>query len=366
MRGDDPQQNAMFSYISPEQRVPQDHPLRRLRPKVDAVLKNLSRRFDQLYAPGGRPSIAPEKLLRALLLQVLYTVRSERLLMEQLDYNLLFRWFVGLNMDDAIWDVTVFTKNRQRLLEGDVADAFFAQVLAQAREDELLSDEHFSVDGTLIEAWAGQKSFKRKGEAGSPPPADRGNPTVDFRGEKRSNETHQSTTDPEARLCKKTRGQEAKLGYLGHLLMENRHGLAVGVRLTLATGTAEPQAALEMLTQPQRTRRITVAADKKYDTRDFVAQARERNVTPQVAQNTERRGGSAIDGRTTRHPGYATSLRIRKRVEEIFGWLKTVGLMRKVRHRGRERVAWMFTWAVAVYDLVRICNLEKARAEAPA
>ena len=237
---------------------------------------------------------------------------------------------------------------------------------APAREDQLLSDEHFSVDGTLIEAWAGQKSFKRKGEAGSPPPADRGHPPVDFRGEKRSNETPQSTTDPEARLIKKTRGQEAKLNYLGHLLMENRHGLAVGVRLSLATGTAEPQAALEMLTQPQRPRRITVAADKKYDTHDFVAQARERKVTPQVAQNTERRGGSAIDGRTTRHPGYATSQRIRQRVEEIFGWLKTVGLRRKVRHRGRERVAWMLTWAVAVYDLGRICHLEKARAEAPA
>ena len=259
---------------------------------VDRVLKRLSACFEGMYAEGGRPSIPPEKLLRALVLQGLYSVRSERLLREPLDYNLLFRWLVGLNMDDAIGDVTVFTKNRQRLLAGDVADAFLAQVLAPAREDELLSDEHFSVDGTLIEAWAGQKSFKRKGEAGSPPPADRGNPTVDFRGEKRSNETHQSTTDPEARLGKKTRGQEAKLGYLGHLLLENRHGLAVGVRLTLATGTAEPQAAPEMLTQPQRPRRITVAADKKYDTHDFVAQARARNVTPQVAQNTERRWGS--------------------------------------------------------------------------
>ncbi len=248
MRGEDTQQNAMFSYLSPEQRVPQDHPVRMLRRLVDQVLRKLSRRFTAMYAHGGRPSIPPEKLLRALLLQVLYTIRSERLLMEELDYNLLFRWFVGLNMDDPVWDATVYSKNRERLLKGDVAKAFFDEVLRIAREHDLLSDEHFTVDGTLIEAWASQKSFKKKSEtAGAPPPDDPGNPTVDFRGEKRSNETHQSTTDPDARLYKKAQGQEAQLGYLGHALMENRNGLVVEPRLTLASGTAEREAALEMI-----------------------------------------------------------------------------------------------------------------------
>lgn len=275
MRGDDPQQNAMFSHLSPEQRVPQDHPLRRLRPKVDAIsLKSLSRRFDTLYGRGGRPSFPAEKLLRALLLQVLYTVRSERLLMEQLDYTLLFRWFVGLNLHDPVWDPSVFSKNRERLLAGDIAEAFFAQVLAQARENDWLSDEHFSVDGTLIEAWAGHKSFRKKGEVGAPPADDPGNPSVDFRGQKRRNQTHESTTDPQARLYKKKRRHEAKLGFLGHLLTENRNGLAVKTRLTLATGRAEPEAALQMLTPRQRRPRVTVATDKKYDTHDFVAAAR--------------------------------------------------------------------------------------------
>ena len=357
MRGDDPQQNAMFSYLSPEQRVPQDHPLRKLRPLVDQVLKKLSPRFERMYAPVGRPSIAPEKLLRALLLQVLYTVRSERLLMEQLDCNLLFRWFVGLNMDDAVWDATVYSKNRERLLRGDVAEAFFKEVLDIAKQHALLSDEHFTVDGTLIEAWAGQKSFQKKdrGKA-DPPPDDPGNPTVDFHGEKRSNETHQSTTDPEARLYKKSKGSEAKLAYLGHVLMENRNGLVVRPCLTQASGRAEREAASEMIRARSRAGRITVGADKNYDTDEWVKQMRASGVTPHVAQNNKHRS-SAIDDRTTRHAGYSLSQRKRNRVEEIFGWMKTVALMRKVRHRGRKRVAWMFTWAAAVYNLVRIRNL---------
>lgn len=361
MRGDDRQQSAMFSYIWPEARVPQDHPLRAIRTMVDQALRELSPRFEKLYARTGRPSIAPEKLLRALLLQVLYTVRSERLLMEQLDYNLLFRWFVGLNMDDPVWDPTVFTKNRERLLKGDVAQAFFDRVLAQARQRQLLSSEHFTVDGTLVEAWAGQKSFKKKG-APETAPDDPGNPTVDFHGERRTNDTHASTTDPEARLYKKAQGQEAKLCYLGHVLMENRHGLAVQTRVTQATGTAERATAPEMIgTVKARRRRVTLGADKAYDTTESVQVLRAQRVTPHVAQNTTRRE-SAIDGRTTRHPGYEVSQRKRKRIEEIFGWLKTVALMRKTRHRGVRRVGWMFTFATAVYNLVRMRNLAEATA----
>jgi len=302
-------------------------------------------------------------LLRALLLQVLYSVRSERLLMEQLGYNLLFRWFVGLSMDDAVWDVTVFTKNRERLLEGEIAEAFFEQVVEQARAKELLSDEHFTVDGTLVQAWAGQKSFraKQKGSQRETPPDDTGNPTVDFHGEKRSNETHASTTDPEARLYKKSAGSEAKLSYLGHVLAENRHGLVVQTRVTKATGTAEREAGREMMAaQTDGQRRVTLGGDKGYDVREFVGDLRELQVTPHVAQNQKRRGGSAIDGRTTRHPGYEVSQKKRKRVEEVFGWLKTVGLLRQTRHRGRERVSWMFTFAAAVYNLVRMRNLTAA------
>ena len=357
MRGDDPQQAAMFSYISPEERVPLEHPLRAIRALVDVALKELSPQFAQLYSYTGRPSIAPEKLLRALLLQALYTVRSERLLMEQLDYNLLFRWFVGLNMDDPIWVASTFSKNRERLLAGDIAHAFFAQVLAQARERNLLSDEHFTVDGTLIEAWASQKSFKRKDSAPpASPPDDPGNPSIDFRGERRTNATHASTTDPEARLYKKATGQEAKLAYLGHVLMENRHGLVVDSCVTLATGTAEREAALAMAEAIPGQHRVTLGADKNYDTHDFVRDVRELQVTPHVAQKTSGRS-SAIDGRTTRHPGYAVSQRKRKCVEEIFGWLKTVGLLRKVRHRGLARVGWIFTFAAAVYNLVRMRTL---------
>jgi transposase len=355
MRGDDQdEQAAMWSYVPLEQRVPADHPLRVLRPLVDAVLGELSPRFAELYSRVGRPSIAPEKLLRALLLQVLYTIRSERLLMEQLDYNLLFRWFVGLEMDDPVWNATVFTKNRERLLAGEIARAFFDRVVAQARERGLLSDEHFTVDGTLVEAWAGLKSFKRK-DAPPAPPDDPGNPTVNFHGERRSNATHASTTDPDARLARKGHGHEAKLVYSGHVLMENRNGLAVAGCVIPASGHAERAAALELL-GTARGGRGTLGADKGYDTRDFVAAVRLLGVTPHVAQNTTNRA-SAIDGRTTHHAGYAVSQRRRKRVEEIFGWLKTVGLMRKTRHRSTRRVDWMFTFALAAYNLVRIRNL---------
>lgn len=353
MRGDDRQQAAMFSYLSPEARVPQDHPLRAIRELVAEVLAALSPRFAGLYAKGGRPSIPPEKLLRAQLLQVLYTVRSERQLMEQLDYNLLFRWFVGLNLDDPVWDVTVFTKNRQRLLDGEVAAAFLEQVVAQARRRGLLSGEHFTVDGTLLEAWAGLKSFTRKGVP-PPPPDDPGNPTVNFHGERRRNDTHASTTDPEARLTRKGDSHEAKLAYAGHALLDNRHGLVVGAQATPATGRAEREAAVALASGLPGG--ATLGADKGYDSRAFVEALRGLGVTPHVAQNTSNRS-SAIDGRTTRHPGYLVSQRKRKLIEEVFGWLKTVGLMRKLRHRGTRRVDWIFTFAVAVYDLVRIRNL---------
>ena len=357
MRGPEDPQDGMFSYISAEKRVPKDHPLRPIREMVDRALVELSPLFEEMYSHTGRPSIAPEKLLRALLLQVLYTVRSERMLMEQLDYNMLFRWFVGLRMDDEVWDATVFSKNRDRLLAGEVASAFFNRVLAQAREKRLLSDEHFTVDGTLIEAWAGQKSFQKK-EKGkqAPPPDDPGNPTVNFHGQKRGNQTHQSTTDPESRLYRKTNGQEAKLSYLGHVMMENRNGLVVSSCVSQSTGTAEREAAMVLLGDIQKQGRITLGADKGYDVKDFIRTMRELEVTPHVAQNVKNRS-SAIDGRTTRHPGYAISQRRRKRVEEIFGWLKTVGLMRKTRHRGVDRVDWMFQFATAAYNLVRMRNL---------
>ncbi len=361
MRGDDLEQSALFSYISPEQRVPQDHPLRTLLPLVNAALAGMSRRFAALYARVGRPSIAPEKLLRALLLQILYTIRSERLLMERLNHDLLFRWFVGLNMDDPVWDATVYSKNRERLLRGEVAREFFQRVLAQARELNLLSDEHFTVDGTLIEAWASQKSFQPKRGGEAPPPEGGSNPEVNFRGEKRSNDTHQSTTDPEARLYKKAKGQEAKLGYLGHVLMENRNSLAVDTRLTLATGRAERGAALAMIRRRAGPKRVTLGGDKNYDTHELVKKLRQQRVTPHVAQNNRHRA-SAIDGRTTRHAGYAVSQKKRKRVEEIFGWMKTIGLMRKVRHRGRKLVEWMFTYTAAAYNLIRMVKLVGATA----
>jgi transposase len=357
MRGADIQQSAIFSYVSPEDRVPADHPLRPIRLMADIALEALSSAFDQIYAAFGRPSIAPEKLLRALLLQVLYTIRSERMLMEQLQYNLLFRWFVGLNVDEPVWVPTVFSKNRDRLLEADIARKFFDQVLAQAAETGLTSDEHFSVDGTLIEAWASQKSFQRKDRSGPPPRDDVGNPTVDFHGEKRSNETHESTTDPEARLARKSGGQEAKLSFCGNAVIENRNGLVVDTELVECSGTAEREAAVMMVDRLPGNGRVTMAADKGYDTAGFVAQLRERNVTPHVAQNVNRNGGSAIDGRTTRHSGYALSQRKRKRIEEVFGWLKTVGALRKTRHRGVFKVGWVFTFAAAAYNLVRMRNL---------
>jgi transposase len=357
MRGNDEQQLDVFSYINPEQRVPQDHPLRPLRVMTDEALQQLRPRFNSLYAKTGRPSIAPEKLLRALLLQALYSVRSERMLMEQLNYNLLFRWFVGLNMDDAIWDVTVFTKNRERLLDGDIAEAFFQAVLQQARERGLLSDEHFTVDGTLLEAWASVKSYQRKDGKNVVPPDDPGNATVDFHGETRSNDTHESKTDPEAKMARKGKGKEAKLSYNGNLLVENRNGLIVNTEVFEANGTAERDAALVMLEQIPGRKQVTVGGDKAYDTADFVAECRNLKVTPHVAQNLERRGGSAIDARTTQHVGYAISQRKRKRIEECFGWLKTIALLRKVRHRGLFKVEWNFTFAAAAYNLIRMRNL---------
>jgi transposase len=360
MRGEDRQQAHLFSYVSPERRVPADHPLRPIRVMVDAALEKLSPRFAALYSHTGRPSIPPEKLLRALLLQVFYSVRSEALLIEQLDYNLLFRWFVGLNTDDPVWDATTFTKNRDRLLEGDVAREFFNAIEEQARAAGLLSDEHFTVDGTLLEAWASQKSFQRKDAPRPPTDDDPGNPTVDFHGERRSNATHASTTDPEARLCRKGKGREAKLAYLGNLLMDNRQGLAVGAQVSIAEGAAETFGALELVeTRTARGKRITVGADKAYDNAAFVEGMRFLRATPHVAQHTTRRR-SRIDGRTTRHAGYAVSQVKRKRIEEIFGWLKTVALMRKLRHRGRPVIEWLFTLAVAGYNLVRIRNLTAA------
>jgi transposase len=349
----------MFSYISAEKRVPEDHPLRAIRAMVDVALRNMGPQFDAMYAKLGRPSIAPEKLLRALLLQVLYTVRSERMLMEQLNYNLLFRWFVGMNIDDPVWDVTVFTKNRERLLAAEIAKTLFAEVLAQARSCDLLSTEHFTVDGTLIEAWASHKSFKRKdGSDQQTPPDDPGNPTVDFHGERRSNATHQSTTDPEARLARKGRGKEAKLSYAGHVLMENRNGIAVNACVNLAEGRAEVEAAVAMVEEIPGQHRVTLGGDKAYDTKEFVQEMRDHQVTPHLACKAT----TIIDARTTGHPGYAISQQKRKRIEEIFGWVKTVGGLRKTRHRGLERVGWMFTFALAAYNLVRMRNLAAAAA----
>jgi len=353
MRGDDPRHESMFSYVTPEARVRADHPLRPIRRMTDAALERLSPRFDQLYSTMGRPSIAPEQLLRALLLQMLYSIRSERLLVEELDYSVLYRWFVGLSLDDPIWDATTFTKNRDRLLAGDVADAFFLEVLAAIRAEGLLSDEHFTVDGTLLEAWASHKSFKPKG-ADQTPPDDPKNPSVNFHGQIRRNDTHQSTTDPDARLYKKGGGHQARLAYLGHLLTENRHGLIVDTAVTAATGTAERDAAIVMLGElPLTTRHVTVGADKSYDVRDWVAAVRRMGITPHVAASVDRRGGSAIDGRTVRHVGYALSQRKRKLVEQAFGWMKTVGLFRKLRHRGGRLVDWVFTLGAAAYNLVR-------------
>ena len=356
MRGNDRQQAYMYSYLSPEERVRANHPLRAIRLMADEALANMSKRFDTMYAKTGRPLIPPEKLLRAQLIQMLYSIRSERLLMEEIDYSMLFRWFVGMNLDEPVWDVTVFTKNRNRLLEGDVAREFLCEVIAQAQNKGLTSDEHFTVDGTLLEAWASLKSFQRKDQK-SGPPDDPGNPTVNFHGEKRSNDRHESKTDEDALLARKGYGKEAKLSYNGNLLTENRNGLIINTEVFQANGTAERDAALILLEQIAGIRRVTVGADKAYDTRDFVKECRNMNVTPHVAQNVKRNGGSAVDGRTTRHSGYDVSQRKRKRIEECFGWLKTIALMRKVRHRGIEKVGWIFTFAAAAYNLVRMRNL---------
>ena len=354
MRGADEQPGSMFSYVSLEERVPQDHPLRAIRQITDRALERLSPRFGTLYITFGRPSIPPERLLRALLLQALYTIRSERQLMEQLDYNLLFRWFVGLGMDEAVWSPTTFTKNRDRLLDGDIAAAFFDAVLIHADAERLLSDEHFTVDGTLLEAWASQKSFQPKDQV---PPTDSGsNPTVNFHGQRRTNATHQSTTDPDARLYKKAQGQEARLGYLGHVLMEHRSGLIVKTAVTPADGFGERDAALTMIAGRPGRRQITVAADKGYDTRDFVAGLRAMHVTPHLARHATR-PHSGIDGRTTRHAGYAISQQKRKLVEQGFGWMKTIGGLRKLRHRGGALVHWVFTFTAAAYNIVRLRRL---------
>jgi transposase len=359
MRGADEQPGSMFSYVSLEARVPQDHPLRAIRRITDRALERLSPRFGTLYINFGRPSIPPERLLRALLLQALYTIRSERQLIEQLDYNLLFRWFVGLGMDDAVWAPTTFTKNRDRLLAGDIAAAFFDAVLIHADSARLLSDEHFTVDGTLLEAWASHKSFRPRGD--DPPPDGGGNPTVNFHGQRRRNATHRSTTDPDARLYKKAQGREAHLGYLGHVVMEHRSGLIVKATVTPADGYGERDAALVMIEDVPGQHRITVAADKGYDTRDFVAELRGMHVTPHIAQHTTGRR-SAIDARTTRHPGYAISQQKRKLVEQGFGWMKTIGNLRKLHHRGGALVTWVFTFTAAAYNIVRLRRLLEATA----
>jgi transposase len=362
MRGDNEEQDRMFSYTSPAERVPMDHPLRTIKEMCARALKELSADFSRMYSPTGRPSIPPEKLIRALVLQVLYSIRSERMLIEQLNYNLLFRWFVGLSMDDEVWDHSTFSKNRDRLLEADIIEKFFGRIREEAQRQGLLSDEHFTVDGTLIEAWASQKSFKPKD--GGPTDRSAGgsgrNAAVDYRGQKRSNETHASSTDADARLAKKSHGAESKLAYHGHVLMENRNGLVVGSRLTRCSGTAEPDTAVELVGQLPGSWRITVGLDKGYDYSRCIQGLRALKATAHVAQ---RAVSSAIDGRTVRHAGYWVSQRIRKRVEEIFGWMKTVGVYRKTRFRGLERVQWGFTLTMAAYNLVRMSNLLAQGAE---
>ncbi len=351
MRGDDEQPGSIFSYVSAEERVPAGHPLRAIRQEVEEILRDMSRDFDKLYAAVGRPSIPPERLLRAQLLQIFYSVRSERLLMEQLDYNILFRWFVGLSMDEPIWDATVFTKNRDRLLNQELARGFLRRVVARA--ERYMSDEHFTVDGTLIEAWASQKSFQRKD---GPTDGDGSN----FHGEARKNETHASKTDPDAKLYRKSQGREARLAYLGHLVIENRNGLVVEAMATTAHGKAERTAAVTMMRRRQkrrRHRRCTLGADKAYDTYAFVDETRGLTVTPHVTQNTARRGGSAIDGRTTRHASYAKSQHARPRVEPAFGWLKTIAWLRKIKLRGLPKVDWLVVFASAAFNLRRLTTL---------
>jgi len=362
MRGGDDGMGELFSYVDLEARVRKDHPLRKIREIVNTALSALSSDFAALYSSMGRPSIAPEKLLRAMLLQAFYSIRSERLLMERLEYDLLFRWFVGIGVDDPAWNHSTFSKNRDRLLDGDIAAKFLGAVLAQPKIKRLLSTDHFSVDGTLIEAWASMKSVRPKDDAnndtgdGGPSGGGR-NGEADFHGQRRTNATHASTSDPDAKLYKKGRGKEAKLCFMGHGLMENRHGLLVDACLTLAGGHGERNAALHMIeAHAERPKAVTLGADKAYDSRDFVNELRSLNVTPHVAQNDSGRR-SAIDRRTTRHAGYAVSQRIRKRIEEAFGWIKTVAGQDKTKFRGRDRVGWAFTFAAAAYNLVRLPKL---------
>lgn len=352
MRSADVTQSAMFSFRTLEQRIPASHPLRKLRVLVDGILASLYWELEKLYAKTGRPSIPPERLLRASLIQTLYSIRSERQLMQHIDYNLLYRWFVGLDMDDKVWDHSTFTKNRDRLLNETVARAFFEKVLGLARWNDLVSSDHFSVDGTLIEAWASVKSFKAKDGSGKPPEGGGRNATVDFKGEERKNDTHASTTDPEARLFKKSKGDKSRLCFMGHALMENRNGLAVDVETTLATGKAEREAAEEMVKRSLRPG-ATLGADKNYNTAGFVKAMRQCKVTPHVAQKEQ----GAIDGRTTRHAGYAVSLTIRKRIEEIFGWAKEVGPMRKTRFIGLAKVKAQTVFTLAAYNLTRMATI---------
>jgi transposase len=347
----------MFSYVTAAQRVPQDHPLRALKAMTDSALQRLSPEFDRLYSRVGRPSIPPERLLRASLLQYLYGIRSERLLMEQLDYNLLFRWFVGLEMDDPVWDASTFSKNRERLLRGDIGRLFLEETVAQAREAGLTSDEHFSVDGTVLEAWASHKSFKKKDGSDDDSTGSGRNRDVNFRGERRKNDTHESTTDPDARMYTKGSHQGAKLSYLGHIVIENRNGLVMGAEVTFADGNhREREAAARLLADTPRKIRATVGADKAFDTQGFVAAMREQGVTPHVAQNTSGRR-SAVDGRTTRHGGYGASQILRKLVEHPFGWFKGAAGLWQVKYRGRDRVGLNFTFGMAVYNLVRLRRL---------
>jgi transposase len=361
MRGEERRQRPMLMVFNVEQRIAKDHPLRRIKQMADAVLKDLSPVFDQMYSSVGRPSIPPERLLKASLLMALYTVRSERMFCEQLDYNLLFRWFLDMDVAEPSFDHSTFSRNRARLLAQEVAGEFFRGVVEQARALRLLSSEHFTVDGTLIEAWASLKSFKRKDRGPGEPPDDPGNPTVNFHGERRSNETHQSSTDPEAKLARKGAGKEARLYYSGNALMENRNSILIDFQVELADGVAERRAAIAMADERlPGAQRITLAGDKGYDTRDFVASCRALKITPHVAQNHRRAGGSALDARTARHPGYAISQRIRKRVEEAFGWMKTIGGLRKTRYRGRDRVQMHGYIVAAAYNLIRIAHLAPA------
>ena len=361
MRGLQDKQTSMWAFISIEERIPIEHPLRRIKKLADERLVKLAGVFNRMYSQVGRPSIAPERILKSLLLMALYSVRSERQFCEQLGYNLLFRWFLEMELEESSFDATVFSKNRERLLEHDVGRLFFDAVMNQAREANLISEDHFSVDGTLIEAWASLKSFRPKGEdrPRDKDQEDPGNRWVDFHGEKRSNETHESKSDPESLLARKGPGKEAKLSYGAHALMENRNGLLVDLKVTQATGTAEREAAEQMIKrQRQKGVRVqSLGADKNYDTRGFVDFLRGRKILPHVAANTKRKGGSAIDGRTTRHESYSTSQRIRKRIEEIFGWMKTVGGFRKTRYRGTDRTQLAAWWVGAAYNLVRMAKL---------